>query len=229
MDVDEVKPKRIRDFKWLTTLDKETQEESFQRQCDQDNRTLYIYEPLKSMTDDEIKSLSSDILNVQRKRRDVVAILFLNEEICQANYKKLSVMKGFKIRPHLHERKPKLSYVYDGDVKVNSLKLIVLNLPSKTTRGQLKEIWPHSTCIFQDPEKPHRAFVYFYSPEIARKAFDDGKEKMIKGSKITILYAKSVKVDAGPSASLMRRKATQRWIAKKKYNEKKKKGTVKKD
>jgi len=225
MDVDEVKPKRIRDFKWLTTLDKETQEEINKRQTDQDNRTLYIYDPTKPISDEEVKALSSDIIFVQRKRQDVVAAFFLSEEICKANYNMLSGRKEFKVRLHLNERKPK-PIVYGDDVKINSLKLVVLGLPSTTTMFQLKEAWPHATCVYRDPKALHRAFVYFYSPEIARKAFDESKDKMINGSKVTVLYARSVKVDAGPSAGLMRKQAAKKWLERKKYLKKK---SLKKD
>jgi len=224
MDVDEAKPpKRSRDDKWLTTLDEATLEETRNRELERSHRSLYFFEPKVPVPDEDMKALSSDIIFVQRKypkkMKSAGYLVFADKKTCQANYEKLngtSIAGNENIKLKLSLYKESLAKDSDKEIKVNSLKLIVNNITPSTTKGDLKKAFPNATLIYRHLKSPYSAYVYFYSPESARKAFDSNKDTIIRGSKIVVAYAvpKRARQERGPDADMMRKKAATNYVKK---------------
>jgi hypothetical protein len=219
MDVDEAKPaKRSRDDKWLTTLDKEILDETIKRELERSHRSLFFFEPKVPIPDKDMKALSSDILFIQKKypkkTKSAGYLVFADKETCQANFEKLqeASIGGVKLRFSLY--KESASKDWNKDIKVNSLKLVVNNLQPATTKGDLKKAFPNATHVYRHLKSPHTAYVYFYSPECAREAFNTKKDTIIRGSKVVVTFAipKRARDERGPDADLVRKIAATKYV-----------------
>jgi len=103
------------------------------------------------------------------------------------------------------------------------LKLAISNLPPSTTRWDLKKAFPIATYVYRSHELPNTAYVYFYSPELARKAFDESKDLVIRDSKVMVEFAKQprAKKETGPMANVVREMAKTKYIKRHGYVQKK--------
>jgi hypothetical protein len=180
----------------LTTLDKKLQDEVNERKRERNSRSVFFKNLHRSVTDDDIKALSSDILFVQRKSPGLPWgwIMFANEPTCKRNYQKLNGAKvgNSKLELDLCENKEAAEAH-----RVDAMKLYIGNLPRQTKDSELKRLFPKSSSIYHRADKSF-AIIGFESPELARQAFQSNKDVEINGSKATVCFAKALEKGRKP-------------------------------
>jgi len=195
-DSEKKQPTTPHDRWHVIPYDGEILEETKQRIRDRDSRVLFVTHPAKDLTEDELKSLSTDIITIYKPPRnhDSAAYLrFASEEICKTNLEKLNGTKihdgQLKAERCLDYENAKSSRLPIEERKINSLKLEITGLPLPTTVEDLKPFFPTASLINRHAKIGSMAFALFESAQVARQAFLNAKDLVVNGTKVTVLYS----------------------------------------
>jgi len=206
---EEWQPKRSNEW-WIQYPDKEILEETQRRLREQDSRSLYFRFASKNINEDDLRTLSPDIQFVKWRRLAGCSggwIYYENNEISKINLEKLNGKKindvELSVRHCLYYEDEKPKPAIERDPMINTLKLDIAGLRSSTTQQDLEQAFPAASAYFRDPKTMlTNAYALFDKPEIARQAFLGGKDMIMNGDKLTVLYYRPTKHEKGKVQSL---------------------------
>lgn len=203
-DEEDEQPQAKKPKKDFPTVDLKNTEQ--QRRSDRDCRSLYVRGFPVGTTEEEIKTLSPDIVAVRipmRKRKVhntpgiIFAFLeFASEKAAEENFSVIEKkkFKGKDLFVDFVGGKSKNKSLADKSAaaqrNVNKLKLFVSSIPKQATMEDIGKAFPAAISVFVNSSGANKtAQVLFANEEDAAEAFKSSSSLKMRGVQVVVLYA----------------------------------------
>jgi len=239
----ETSPKKLKkteageDFFCPEIIIGEALQEHLRRLEARDRKSLFLSGISASVSDEDVKALSEEIISIRRPRFNYCFLEFVSEDVAEKNINR--IQKKIKGKDFLVDYVGSKSSLEKDSKKVieqltvNKLKLQVKGLDADVTEGDLQAEFPDAVHVeinatsrtSVNAKHSHIGFLTFKDKELAKRAYDSSAEKVIKGRPVVVVYSlpsnkqkqiKKEKKDKKLSEIQLRRKNKKKELKKRK-------------